>query len=405
MSETPSTPPTPDAPERGSSLSGGQWALIIGAIVAVLAVIVVVAFLRGEPADLAIDPDPTPDATPDEPVDEPEEPDDPAEPEEPASDPAGAAAAWVAAQVTEDGSVEVGFSGPVGNATQAALALAAAGAAADAFERAVAHVDANAEGYVVGEDGDAPGAIGYVLLLADAAGADHAAFAGGDLVERLEATRRTEGDDAGLYGAADPSFDGTFRQSLAILGLVASDVEPDGAAIEWLLDQQCDDGGFAAYRPPDSRDEPCDPETSPPDTNSTALAVQALTAAGVDAAHDAVAWLAEAQNDDGGFGYDLEFAETDANSTGLVLQALAAVGEDPTDDRWRRDGTPVDALLSLQVGCDAPTDQQGAFAFQPAEDGGLEANPATFQAVWGLTGTPFPFGERTVSGEPARLAC
>lgn len=408
MSETPSTPPGPDTPERGSSLSGGQWALIIGAIVAVLAVIVVVAFLRGEPADLAIDPDPTPDATPDEPVDEPDEPDEPDEADEHdgvASDPVAAAAAWVAAQVAGDGSVEAGFSGPVGNATQAALALAAAEAGGDAFDRAVAYVDANVDGYVVGEDGDAPGAIGYVLLLADAAGEDHTAFGGGDLVERLEAVRRTDGDDAGLYGAADPSFDGTFRQSLAILGLVASAVEPDGTAIAWLLEQQCDDGGFAAYRPADSRDDPCDPETSPPDTNSTALAIQALAAAGVDAEHDAVGWLEEAQNDDGGFGFDLEFAETDANSTGLVLQALAAAGEDPTDSRWTRDGTPIDALLSLQVGCDAPADQQGAFAFQPAEDGTLEANPATYQALWGLTGSPFPFGERAVTGEPTPLAC
>lgn len=383
-------------------------AVVIGAIVALLLIIVAVAFLRGSPEDLAVEPEPTPEV--EEPGEEPAEPadDDPAEaPAEPPAGDAGTAidwaAGWITEQIDDDGGVEEGFSGPAGNATHAALALAAAGTGEDAFTRAVTYVVDNHEEYVAGEQGDSPGALGYVLLLADAAGEDPRDFGGTDLVDRLEATERTDGEDAGLYGEGDPDFDGTFRQSLALLGLAAAGEEAPQEAIAWLLDQQCEDGGFTAYRAPDRREGDCDPDEDARDTNSTALAVQALAAHGADADHDPMTWLESAQNDDGGFGLSAGFGGTDANSTGLVLQALGAAGEDPLDDRWSRgDGAdPVTALLRLQIDCDGEEGQRGAFAFQPEEDGSLVANPATYQAVWGLSELPFPFGERDPSGSPA----
>ena len=53
--------------------------------------------------------------------------------------------------------------------------------------------------------------------------------------------------NVGLYGSSDPTYDGVFRQSLAILGLHAAGQTPDPTAIDWLLDQQCADGGFSSY--------------------------------------------------------------------------------------------------------------------------------------------------------------
>lgn len=404
MSERTGPPEADETDQSGTSRRG----IIIGAIVAVAAIIVAVALLAGDPDDLAIDSDePTPGAV-DEASEEELDPDEdvPDPPEEPATDDPGTAidraAAWVVAQIADDGSVEAGFSEPVGNATQAALALAAAETGGDAFERAVRYVVEEHEEYVSGEEGDVPGALGYVILLAETAREDPRDFGGSDLVERVEAIERTDGDDIGLFGDADPEFDGAFRQAIALLGLAASDADPSDEAVAWLVGQQCPDGGWTAYRPPDRRDGDCDPEEDAPDTNSTALAVQALIALDVEPEHDPLEWLEEAQNEDGGFGYGGAFGATDSNSTGLVLQALAAAGEDPRGDRWTvgEDADPITALLRLQLGCDADEAERGAFAFQPEEDGSLVANPATKQAIWGLSGAPFPFDERTPAGTP-----
>ena len=115
---------------------------------------------------------------------------------------------------------------------------------------------------------DSVGALGYLLLLADAAGVPGTDFGGQDLVARLQATL---GDfEPGLYGATDPSFDGVFRQGLAILGLVSQGVAPDPSATTWLTDQQCTSGGWEAYRADTS--VPCGPPDPVnfigPDSNS-----------------------------------------------------------------------------------------------------------------------------------------
>ena len=44
-------------------------------------------------------------------------------------------------------------------------------------------------------------------------------FGGTNLVARLLATQRTTGTDAGLFGAQDPTFDGAYRQGLALAAL------------------------------------------------------------------------------------------------------------------------------------------------------------------------------------------
>ena len=126
------------------------------------------------------------------------------------------------------------------------------------------------------------------------------------------------------------------------------------------------------------------------DTNSTAVAVQALLAAGEPVTSTAiisgVAFLRRAQNDDGGFGYDPAGAAeygSDANSTAYALQALYALGEDPGGEAWARgpDGaTPIDFLLSAQL-------DDGAVEWQPGSGANLLA---TQQAVPALLGRSYP---------------
>ncbi|MEU0671037.1 prenyltransferase/squalene oxidase repeat-containing protein [Streptomyces lavendulocolor] len=195
---------------------------------------------------------------------------------------------------------------------------------------------------------------------------------------------------AGLYGTKDPTYDGVWRQSLAFMAQQVAGVEPHRKAVDWLLDQQCDSGGFASYRPDPAKT--CDPKTLL-DTNATAVAVQALSGVdkpdaaepGTDRVSKAMgagaAWLKGVQNEDGGWGYN-PGSPSDANSTSIVVSALAATGHRPGDITSKKGRTPYDALLRLAIPCDAKAGA-GAFAYQPdAKTGALVANgDATAAAV------------------------
>jgi hypothetical protein len=310
----------------------------------------------------------------------------PARAKSPSADPATAAgygATWLAGRSEPDG----GY-GAVGSTADAALALAAAGVGEDTFRAAVAWLQDQAATVASGRD---PGLLGKVILAAVVAGHDPNDFGGADLVGALLATRRTAAPDAGLFGDGDPTFDGVFRQSLALLGLAAAGTAAPADATQWLTAQQCASGGWRAHRADPS--SPC-PDPDPAnftgeDTNSTALAIQALAALGVEpAAGDPLDWLDSIQNENGGFGF---FAgdPTDANSTGLAAQAVVARGEDPGAGRWATAGGSVyGALLDLQLGCEAPAGDRGAFVFQA---GGPADVFATTQAVPGAAGRALPF--------------
>lgn len=172
--------------------------------------------------------------------------------------------------------------------------------------------------------------------------------------------------------------------SWAMIGAAALDQAVPPAAVAYLKSLQQSDGGW---------------EWTPggfgngTDTNTTALATQALIAAGEPntstAITAAIAYLHAAQNDDGGFPYDADSpygTDSDANSTAYVSQALSAAGEDPSS--WAPAGSSVsDYLLSLQL-------PDGSLEWQP----GLGANLlATQQAIPALLGKPYPLAARAVS--------
>ncbi|MFD5079466.1 prenyltransferase/squalene oxidase repeat-containing protein [Streptomyces sp. NPDC058371] len=191
---------------------------------------------------------------------------------------------------------------------------------------------------------------------------------------------------SGLYGSSDPTYDGVWRQSLALLAQHTAGVRPAAKAVDWLAGQQCANGAFAPYRA--DATAKCGARTMV-DTNSTAAAVQALEALG---GHDsvtgaAVKWLKSVQNKDGGWGYAAGGA-SDTNSTAVVIGALDAAGTDPKAVSSKDDKTPYDALLSLSIGCGKKG--SGAFAFQPDKKGGLAANAdATAAGVLGALGKGF----------------
>ena len=124
------------------------------------------------------------------------------------------------------------------------------------------------------------------------------------------------------------------------------------------------------------------------DTNDTALALQALIAAGEPVTSTSVVsglnFLASAQNVDGGFTYQpgsLYGSESDTNSTAYVVQALLAAGEDPGPGTWTiSDTNPISYLLSMQLA-------DGSFEWQPGFGGNQYA---TQQAIPALLGRPVP---------------
>ncbi|MGW3624124.1 prenyltransferase/squalene oxidase repeat-containing protein [Streptomyces sp. NPDC000880] len=170
---------------------------------------------------------------------------------------------------------------------------------------------------------------------------------------------------SGLYGTGDPTYDGVWRQSLALLAQDTVGLKPAAKAVDWLTGQPCDNGAFPSYRADATK--PCDAKL-PLDSNASAAAVQALAALGGQDAtvKKAVGWLKSVQNADGGWGYNPGGA-SDANSTSIVVGALAAAGEKPDEAKSKGGKTPYDALLTFAQPCGGK--DGGAFVFQPKQPG------------------------------------
>lgn len=182
----------------------------------------------------------------------------------------------------------------------------------------------------------------------------------------------------GAYSSTNAYDTGTGPHAWGMLGSAALSQTIPLTAVDYLKNLQQADGawewdvGFGT------------------DTNSTALAIQALIAAGElpgsSPIVDALDYLDGAQNDDGGFPYSPTSpwgTESDTNSTAYVVQALLAAGESPTDSRWitLSGSTPISFLLSAQLA-------DGSFEWQPGVPGDQQS--ATRQAVVALLGQPFP---------------
>jgi hypothetical protein len=213
------------------------------------------------------------------------------------------------------------------------------------------------------------------------------------------AVRTASSGDAGLFGAADPTFDGVYRQGLAITGLRAVKATVPASAVTWLVRQQCPNGGFQAYRANTSA--PCaapNPDTfSGPDSNSTALAAMALRSVGRTAqATRASAYLRTLQNADGGFAY-YKSGPSDVNSTGLALAALRPLaGSTAVAKRITR---ATNYLRSVQMRC-AATQDRGLLPYQA---GGPANSLASAQAAVGLT-TTLPAKARRTTAKALKCA-
>jgi hypothetical protein len=322
------------------------------------------------------------------------------------SSPARSGAAYLAQQIDSNGGYVSSFGQPdVTNTAYAVLGLHAVGAGAKQEAKALTFLATQLDNVQASDGSDDPGALGYVTMAAVASGRDPRHFGGrapaNDLVRRLLATVRTTGPDAGLFGSADPTFDGAFRQGVALAALAAAHVPSwrVRTSIGWLERQQCSNGLWTAYRADTS--VPCpaaDPATfAGPDTNSTSMAVQGLAAYGRHPRWVRVVLsLLHAQSSDGGYPYLATTGQpSDPSSTALTVQALLAERIPPS----RR---TFDALHAYQLGCSDPVGARGAYFFPP----GRSPNTfATVQAVPAAARHTLPLRPSHLSSSLPSTAC
>ncbi len=307
------------------------------------------------------------------------------------------AAAWLGRQVNDAGFIPQSANPATANlslSAQAVPALAAAGVGRHQVDALLGYLGRHVDDLVAGSGADDPGALASLILAAEAAGVDPTAFGtpATNLVSRLVATQQANG----LFGTAAPTFDGAYREGLALLALHAAGVA-NAAGVTWLEDQQCDDGSWTAFRA--DTIQPCpavDPNTfSGPDTNSTALGALGLHAHGATTeVTNGIAALQAVRNAGGGWGFLARADQgTDANSTGLVVEAIRTVTGAP-------DARGTAALLALQVGCTAPAADRGGIAFQAGSGGVLAPDGlATAQATAALAGVALPIAPQTIAGD------
>jgi hypothetical protein len=296
-----------------------------------------------------------------------------------------------------------------GVTADAVLALDAAGAGQDEATLATTELAKHAVDYIgFGDKTEiAIGATAKLLLLSLAQGVDPRAFGGYDLVATLQGREQVDGHFTDQTKYSDGS--NVFGQSLALMALDRGGFPVSAAAVSFLRDQQCTDGGFRLFYA-----QPNDPPACSSDPDATAMAVQALIAVAGSSDADAVSglnFLAARQTASGGIGGGGPQTGINANTTGLAGQAFLAGG------RSAQARLATSYLSALQYGCDFPAALRGGIAYdQVAYDAqaglGSAAQPqdqdrrSTSQALLALAGTPLYAVSATGADATApQLAC
>jgi hypothetical protein len=316
---------------------------------------------------------------------------------------ADAGAGWLGRQLV-DNAVMTDFGPSYGATADVVLALTAAKTGKGTAAAATTVLKENVLGYTGG--GDAAehyaGAFAKLLVVAAARGTDPTTFGTSDradLVAELRglecgrrrpdcaATDRGRFSDISQFG----DFSNTITQSLALIGLERTTATgPSRAAVQYLLDQQCDNGAFP---------EVFGAETCTGSVDGTGFAVQALVTVGGKAATDAAAqagsWLAKKQHANGSFTGN---KARNANSTSLAAQAFLAL------DRTTKAAKARAFVRSLQATCGAPKALRGSVRYSRADAG--DRVLATSQAVPALARVTL--GDVSKAGSSTglpRLAC
>ena len=293
--------------------------------------------------------------------------------------PPASAAAYLVSQLTDGNHFERDGQPNYGITVDIALGLAAAGTEPTTVAAIAAYLDTpeSVAAYTHGVPYDGPTAVyagptAKLALTAMVTGLDPTSFGGEDLLANLAKLEAPSGRFSDVSDFGD--FSNVLGQSFAVLAqTAASGVQPDDAAVAFLMSAACDDGGFPIDFPAKGT---C--ETSP---DASGIAVQALDAADPDEGPEdlgpdreasliaAVRSLEATRSPDGWWE---AFDAPSVNSTGYAAMGLLAVGQTAQ--------TSIDWLASIQHadgGLPLAIDDPDSDAF------------ATAQALEALAGTSF----------------
>jgi len=214
-----------------------------------------------------------------------------------------------------------------------------------------------------------PGTAGQLAAAVVAAGGDPYDFGGMNLIHELTGTYNAA---TGAYSTtASPA--GVTNQPWAILGLAAAQETVPVSATDFLIGlQETDGSGGWSYAPGYGGD-----------VDTTAQVLQALLASGnVDPTHakvqEGLAFLRDQQSDQGSWGFSwLGVFYPSPDSTAVAIQAIVAAGYTPATESWAQSPNPHTALAGMQ------DQDDGSF---PAYNTVL----ATANAIPGLAEAPLP---------------
>ena len=251
------------------------------------------------------------------------------------------------------------------------------------------------------------GASAKLLLAAKVARKDVRDFGGHNL--RARVLNRVAGPRAGFeHGrlrdrSEFDDYSNTISQSFGVLALSRTGGAPR-STVEFLLKQRCRAGWFRLI---EERDQRCRVAQDAPDVDATAYAVQALVAARAAGANlpkgslkESASWLVSAQHRNGAFGGGQSTRGANTNSTGLAVQALTATGRERAAARaasW-----VADLQLTRRRTAGTPArDEVGAIAYDraayrsalregiSADDGGRDQwRRATAQGIFAFAPRP-----------------
>jgi prenyltransferase beta subunit len=273
---------------------------------------------------------------------------------------------WLRTQQQDDGGFPAAFGHPASITCDALFALVAAGEDANDWKTTslgsktiIEYLASTASDFCTG-----PAATAKLLAAIVAAGQDPTSFGGLNLVDTLWS-----------FYAEDSFGASATDQAWALIAFAAARQTIPDAAVDALKAYQQPQGAW---------------ESAPGwgiDTNTTALAIQALVAAAVPISdpciQEAITFYQSQQLDDGGFPFVNPNPEgdtlADANSTAYAIQALIAAGQNPRAVPWLRSGgDPLSSLLNFQL-------PSGAFEPQPGVGAHISTTARAVLALLGET--------------------
>ena len=258
------------------------------------------------------------------------------------------------------------------------LGAAAAGRAGDAEATATsAWMADNVDNYVSFGDPNTlfAGALGKSIVYAVVYDKDFNHLDGHDLEADLRGRQRSNGrfTDKSTFNGQPSDFSNGITQALDVLALAATDNGAPTTAVNYLLLQQCANGGFRETL----GDTKC-ADNSKASADATSFALMALDAldssTAVDAALDAGAdYLASVQATSGAF---TGAAGESANSTGLAGSVLRGLGDAPRANK----GATFVKSVQLTTGDNAGAILGNKDDYDDAVANGLDAQGKTLAA-------------------------